>query len=167
MHTLNNIQMVRDTAISPDPIYAKRPLEWYVGRCVKIGLQSREDNVEYMWVKVTGIESPNLFGLLDNEPLHCTHLSLGDRVVLSRLHIVAVDLTDDEWWDEVFMLRAKGDFFNRHLGIPCPESGFANFYDAKLTPRQALNCWVKWQPHEDEPLQFLLDIAADRADDLK
>jgi len=164
MREMNNIRRVHESAISPDPNYAKKPIEWYVGRCVKIGFQSHQDEVEYMWVKVTGIDSPNLVGQLDNEPLDCTHLTLGDRVVLSRLHIVEIDLTEDEWWDEVFMLRAQGDYFNRHLGTPSPESGFGQFYGAHFTPRQALNRWAKWQPHEDEPLQFLLDISASRED---
>lgn len=164
MNELNNIRRVHDTAISPDPIYARKPLDWYVGRGVKIGFQSHDDEVEYMWVKVTEIDSPNLVGSLDNEPSFCTHLTLGDRVVLSRLHIVEVDLTEDEWWDEVFVLRAKGDFFNRHLGTPCPENGFGQFYGVHFTPRQALQRWAKWQPDENEPLTFLLDIAAEKDD---
>lgn len=164
MNELNNIRQVCDTAFVPEPIYIKKPLAWYVGRSVKIGFQSHEGKVEYMWVKVTGINSPNLIGQLDNEPLHCTHLTLGDRITLSRLQIVAVDLTEEEWWEEVSILRAQGDYFNRHLGTPFPESGFGHFYDARFTPRQALNRWVNWQPDENEPLQFLLDIAADRDD---
>lgn len=156
---MNNIRIVHESAISPDPIYANKSLDWYVGRNVKIGFQSHEGKVEYMWVRVTGIESPNLIGQLDNEPVHSTHLTLGDRITLSRLHIVKVDLTKEEWWDEVALLRAKGDYFNRHLGLPCPESGFGKLYDAHFTPRQALQRWAKWQPSEDDPLTFLLDIA--------
>lgn len=162
MTKLNNIRIVSETAFVPEPLYAKKPLAWYVGRWVKTGFQSHEGEVEYMWVKVTGVDSPNLVGQLDNEPSNCTHLTLGDRVVLSRLHIVAIDLTEDEWWEEVSILRAAGDYFNRHLGTPLPESGFGHFYDAHFTPRQALNRWVNWQPHENEPLQFLLDIASNR-----
>ncbi len=160
MNELNNVRRVHESAISPDPIYAKKPLGWCVSRCVKIGFQSHDDEVEYMWVKVTGIDSPNLVGDLDNEPLHCTHLTLGDRITLSRLQIVAVDLTEEEWWEEVSILRAQGDYFNRHLGTPRPENGFGQFYDAHFTPRQALTRWAKWQPDENEPLHFLLDIAA-------
>ena len=162
MTDLNNIRLVSDTAFVPEPLYAKKPLAWYVGRWVKTGFQSHEGEVEYMWVKVTGMDSPNLVGQLNNEPWDCTHLTLGDRVVLSRLHIVAVDLSEDEWRDEVSVLRASGDYFNRYLGTPCPENRFGNFYEAKFTPRQALNRWVKWQPDDNEPLKFLLDIAADK-----
>ena len=60
--------------------------------------------------------------------------------------------------------QLQGDYFNRHLGTPSPESGFGQFYGVKFTPRQALNRWVKWHPHENEPLQFLLDISASRED---
>ena len=162
MTKLNNIRIVSETAFVPEPLYAKKPLAWYVGRWVKTGFQSHEGEVEYMWVKVTGVDSPNLVGQLDNEPSNCTHLTLGDRVVLSRLHIVAIDLTEDEWWEEVSALRAAGDYFNRHLGTPLPESGFGHFYDVHFTPRQALNRWVNWQPDKNEPLQFLHDIASNR-----
>ena len=122
--------------------------------------------MEYMWVKVTGINSPNLIGQLDNEPLNCTHLSLGDRVDLSRLQIVQVDLTETEWWEEVSIHLVEGDNFNRHLGTPNKETGFGKFYDLNFTPRQALNRWKKWQPSETESLTFLLDIAATRDDGL-
>jgi len=162
MNELNNIRLVHKDAYSPDPIYASRPLEWFVGRWVKIGFQSYDGTVEYMWVKVTGIDSPNLVGSLDNIPQYCPHVASGDRVTLSRVQIVAVDLTEDEWWEEVSMLRAKGDFFNRHLGSPGRESGFVDFYPFGFTPRQALNRWAKWQPGGEEPLKFLLDIAANR-----
>lgn len=162
MTELKNIRIVSDTAFVPEPLYTKKPLAWYIDRCVKIGFQSHEGVVEYMWVKVTGIDSPNLVGQLDNDPLYCTHLAWGDRVVFNRLQIVAVDLTEDEWWDEVFMLLANGDYFNRHLGTPCRESGFGQFYDVHFTPRQALNRWAKWQPDENEPLRFLLDISPNR-----
>lgn len=164
MNELNNVRMVHESAMSPDPIYARKPLDWYVGRSVKIGFQSHQDEVEYMWVKVTRADSPNLIGQLDNIPMFCTHLTLADRITLSRLHIVEVDLTEEEWWEEVSILRAQGDFFNRHLGTPCPESGFGQFYDAHFTPRQALQRWAQWQPDENETLHFPLDIAADRDD---
>ncbi len=157
MNEISNVRWVHESTMSPDPTYARKPLAWYVSRFVKIGFQSHEGKVEYMWVIVTGIESPNLIGQLDNEPLHC-NLTLKDRVVLSRLQIVAVRLTEDEWWEEMFMLRANDDYFNRHLGTPSPENGFGNFYDAQFTPRQALSRWVTWQP-DDESLQFLVDIA--------
>ncbi len=163
MNELNNVRMVHESAMSPDPIYARKPLDWYVGRSVKIGFQSHQDEVEYMWVKVTRTDSPNLIGQLDNIPMFCTHLTLGDRITLSRLHVVGVDLTEDEWWDEVFVLRAQGDYFNHHLGTACPESGFGQFYNAHFTPRQALNRWAKWQPDENEPPTFLLEIAAAKA----
>lgn len=166
MNGMSNIRLVHETAFSPDPTYAKKPLDWYVGRNVKIGFQSHEGEVEYMWVKVTGINSPNLVGQLDNEPLNCTHLALGDRVDLSRLQIVQVDLTETEWWEEVSIHLVEADNFNRHLGTPNKKTGFGKFYDLNFTPRQALNRWKTWQPSETESLTFLLDIAATRDDGL-
>jgi|GEM_PF-2580258 len=102
-----NIRLVHEEAISPDPTYQKRPLEWFVGRSVKIGFQSHEGKVEWMWITVQGVKSPNLIGTLDNDPMFCTHLIHGDPISLSRLQIAAVDLTIEEWWVEVDALRAR------------------------------------------------------------
>jgi hypothetical protein len=137
-----------DDIFIPDPIYTYRPLEWFVGRSVKIAFQSHGGGVEYMWVKEIEIDGPNLTGKLENHPVLCTHVRLGDQITLSRVHIVAVDLTEDEWWDEVFMLRARGDFFNRHLGTPSLDNEFKTLFQ-KMTPRQALERWVKWSPIDD------------------
>ena len=76
------IRLVHETASSPDPSYKKRPLEWFIGRSVKIGFQSHEGKVEWMWVTVQDVESPDLIGTLDNDPLFCTHLMYGDSITL-------------------------------------------------------------------------------------
>jgi hypothetical protein len=157
-----NIRPVHETANSPDPIYQKRPVEWFIGRCVKIAFESDEGRVEWMWVHVQAVDSRHLIGTLDNDPLLCTHIKHGDSVSLSRLQIAAVDLSEDEWWEEVARLRAEGDYFNRYLGSPSRGSGFGHFYEESFTPRQALNRWVKWQPSEDEPLHFLTALADKR-----
>jgi hypothetical protein len=155
----NNVRLVHEDAIMPDPSYARRPLEWFLGRCVKLAFQGDCGRIEHMWVEVNGVTEANLTGIIANEPLFVGHISHGDPVNFSRCEIEAVDLTEREWWDEVFMLRARNDFFNRHLGSPTKESGFVGFYGEHFTPRQALARWVKWQPHNNEPLTFMLDIA--------
>jgi uncharacterized protein YegJ (DUF2314 family) len=40
----------------------------------------REDNTEFMWVKVTGIENDVIYGTLENEPAGIPDLHEGDRV---------------------------------------------------------------------------------------
>lgn len=156
------IRLVHEDAISPDRLYQKKEREWFIGRLVKIAFESLDGKVEWMWVKVLEVEGCSLIGRLECEPLFCTH-SYGDLIALSRLQIAAVDLTLEEWWDEVEKLGAKGDYFNRFLGAPTRDSGFSNFFDESFTPRQALNRWVLWHPSDDEPLPFLTEIAYRRA----
>ena len=155
-----NFRLVHETAVVPDPTYQKRPLAWFLGRNVKIAFQSDEREVEWMWVNVRGIIGRTLVGSLDNDPLLCTYLECGDSVSLSRLQIAGVDLTEDEWWEEVETLSAEEDYVNRYLGSPSRDSGFDQFYDESFTPRQALNRWAKWQPNDDEPLKFLTELAS-------
>lgn len=85
-----NIRYVHQNAIKPDPVFARKPLNWFVGRAVKMCFQSAESIPEHMWVLVTHVEQDYLVGSLDNYPVEVTHLKHGDRVVLSRVQIECV-----------------------------------------------------------------------------
>jgi uncharacterized protein YegJ (DUF2314 family) len=37
---------------------------------------------EFMWLKVTAIEGELIYGILDNDPVHCTRLRAGDRTTI-------------------------------------------------------------------------------------
>ncbi len=141
-----DIRWVHEEAVKPESFYARKPLEWFLGRCVKMAFQSAESIVEHMWVRVTNVEGANLIGELDNDPVLVTHVKCGDRVVLSRVQIEAVDLTFEEWKAEVERLRAQGDYFNRWLGYPGINSGLKSLFDCGFTPRQALVWWRGWLP---------------------
>lgn len=146
----DNVRAVSGGAISPDSLYTQRPLEWFVGRCVKMAFQSAESGVEHMWVNITHVEGDNLVGSLDNHPVLVTHVGYGDRVVLSRVQIEAVYLSLDEWIAEIEGLRAKGDYFNRWLGPPVIGKGLEQLYLDDWTPRQALVRWRDWIPEDDQ-----------------
>ena len=158
-----NVRLVHELAIMPDPIYAKKPLKWYLGRSVKMAFQAESGRVEHMWVAVAEIDGPYLVGTLENHPVFITHQSCGDSITFSRCHIEAVDLTENEWWDEVSELCAEADYFNEHLGVPSRNSGFGEFYAEHFTPRQALIRWSQWEPCEDDPLTFLTEIFEGKA----
>jgi hypothetical protein len=145
-----NVRLVHEGAIAPDCLYTKKPLEWFVGRCVKVAFQSAQSRVEHMWVIVTQVESDHLVGKLDNQPVSVTRISQGDRVVLSRVQIEAVYLSFDEWCAEIAELRAKGDYFNRWLGAPVVGKGLEELYLDDLTPRQALVRWRDWIPEDGQ-----------------
>jgi len=136
-----NVRLVYEEAIKPDSLYTKNPLDWFLGRCIKMAFQSATSHVEHMWVKVTGVEGDDLVGELANDPVLVTHIRCGDRVILSRVQIEAVDLTFEEWTTEVEQLRAREDYFNRWLGPPKVGSGLENAVHDGLTPRQALVRW--------------------------
>ena len=158
----NNVRMIHEDALKPDSLYAKKPLQWFRGRSVKLSFSAESGHVEHMWVKITEIDGPHLVGNLDNEPVFVKHLDFGDTVILSRCQIEMVDLSTDEWWEEVDSLRAQGDYFNRWLGFPGQGSGFECFVYEDFTPRMALKRWAKWSPSEDEPFTFLTEIAKQR-----
>jgi hypothetical protein len=159
---INNVRRVHEDALKPDSLYAKKPLQWFRGRSVKLSFSAESGQVEHMWVKITEIDGPHLVGNLDNDPVFVEHLDCGDTVILSRCQIEMVDLSADEWREEVDLLLAQGDYFNRWLGYPGQGSGFDCFVDEVFTPRSALKRWAKWSPSEDEPLAFLTEIAKQR-----
>ena len=112
-----------------------------MGRFIKMAFQSEKSRVEHMWVRVTNVDGDYLIGELDNDPLFVTHVKCGDRVVLSRVQIEAVDLTFEEWTAEVEHLRSQGDYFNRWFGFPKVGEGLEEAFHDRLTPRQALVRW--------------------------
>jgi uncharacterized protein YegJ (DUF2314 family) len=91
-----NVQLVCPRCRKPDSRYFDVPLDWFVGRCVKIAFQSQDGLVEHMWVVVTGVEDGRLVGELDNDPLFVEDIECGDRVVLDRTQIEVVKHPLDE-----------------------------------------------------------------------
>lgn len=92
----NNIRLVHERAFRPDPKYANLPLEWFIGRNVKLAFQSRDSRVEHMWVTILGIEGHDLVGRLANYPVDVSHLTNGDRVVLNRTQIERCEERTDD-----------------------------------------------------------------------
>lgn len=144
-----NIRMIHEDAIHPDSVYARRPLEWFVGRMVKMAFQSANSIVEHMWVAVTEVDGDDLVGILDSDPAYVENVALGDFVRLRRVQIEAVNLSCKEWMEEVELLRSKAEFSNRWLGQP-DTSVLLRAFDERLTPRQALNRWRKFIPSATE-----------------
>ena len=135
-----NVRLVHEEAIKPECMYNKKPLHWYVGRCVKIAFQSAKSPVEHMWVRITDVDENDLIGVLDNYPVSVIHLRYGDRVTLNRTQIEAVDLSLDEWCEELDMLNAEGDYRNKKSELPQADD-LEWAYHEGLTPRQALKRW--------------------------
>lgn len=148
MESSDNMRFVHEEAIKPDSLYAKKPLEWFIGRLVKIAFQSADSWVEHMWVKVNKVQGHDLVGTLENYPAFVTHLGYGDQVTINRTQIEAINLTLEEWWAEVTLLKSDDDYFNFWRGHPQDGNGFEVGYDEGLTPRQALKRWRNWVPTE-------------------
>lgn len=144
--TPTNVRLVSSEAFPPESLYASRPLEWFCGRAVKTAFQAADARVEHMWVQITHIEDEKLVGTLDNEPIWVEQMQLGDTVKLRRTQIEAVDLSYEEWVEEITSRRAKGDFFNRWLGSPLIGDGLELLFSAGFTPRQALERWRDYVP---------------------
>jgi len=145
-----DVRFVHESAINPDPLYAKKPLGWFVGRCIKMAFHSTSCHVEHLWVKVVGIEGNHLVGALDNDPVVVTHLAFGDRITVSPTQVEAVSYSLEEWLAEARQLAAEGDYFNRHLGAPTkPGAGLERYFHLRMTPRQALRRWASWSPLDE------------------
>ena len=136
-----NIRIAAAEAIKSEPLYAAKPLAWFVGRLVKMAFTTSPERTEHMWVAVTGVEGESLVGTLGNDSLFGSNFRKGDRVVLDRTEIEAVDLTWEEWREEADALKAQDDYSNPKLGEPELGSGFEKAYQEGLTPRQALERW--------------------------
>lgn len=145
-----NVRLVHEEAIKPDSLYAKRPLDWFVGRKVKMAFQSATSIVEHMWVAVSHVDGDDLVGKLGNEPVFVENIAMGDLVKLRRVQVEAVDLSLDEWVEEVECLGAEGDYINESLGQPVMGSGFEKAFGEGLTPRQALKRWRDSIPSTDD-----------------
>ncbi len=115
-----------------------------------MAFQSANSGVEHMWVAVSHFDGDDLVGRLDNDPVFVENMASGDVVKLRRVQIEAVNLSFDEWNEEVEHLRAKGDYFNRWLGQPVSENHFKEAFDEGLTPRQALNRWLNFVPSRND-----------------
>lgn len=143
------VRLVTAGDLVPEPHYRYLPLTYFVGRCVKVPFESEDNPIEYMWVRVTGIDGDKLVGTLDNEPFLDTRLRYGDTVHVLPSEVVMVDLSIAEWRKEVDLLRAKDDFFNPWLGVASGPR-FERLHGAWLSPREALTWWRDWQPWEDD-----------------
>lgn len=144
---MSNVRQVHEGSVMPDPLYAKEPLEWFVGRMIRMAFQSAGSRVEHMWVKVDGLDEDGhgLVGLLVSDPICVSHLAFGDEVRFDRTQIEAVDLSIDEWIAEVIELLEESSYSNQDLGRPTGPL-FLAAYDEKLTPRQALQRWRDFTP---------------------
>lgn len=142
----SNIRVVHELAMRPDPYYASLPLEWFIGRNVKMAFQSRTSRPEHMWVAITHIDGDYLIGTLNNIPSYVDGVSLGERVVVSRVWIEAVEQSFEEWMAELRNVRGERDYSNVFLGYPDDNTGIEQGYADRLTPRQALARWQSYRP---------------------
>lgn len=148
MNTVNrrdNIRRIHENALTPDPLYNRKPLEWFIGRCVKMPFQSADSHVEHMWVQIIQRLGDNLLGTLDNNPVVVDGMKRGDPVIVKRVEIEAVTLSKEEWLAELKQLWAEGDI----LPYPKDTNGLEEAYEEGWTPRQALRWWKKREQIED------------------
>jgi hypothetical protein len=143
-----NVRQIHHDFQRPDPRYTKMPLEYFVGKVVKVCFQSANSKCESMWVVVTAVDEHCLVGTLDNVPVCVTHLKFGDTVKVWRTQIIMVHLSRTEWIREAKALRAKGDYFNKWLGKPFGKA-FNRQYEKKISPRLALTLWRDYVPNQD------------------
>ncbi len=80
-----------ECAATPSPEWTRKPLDWFVGKAVKMKFQSADSPVEQMWVVVTHVDDNDLVGTLKNEPVYVHHVAYGDRVVLNRTQVIDVE----------------------------------------------------------------------------
>jgi hypothetical protein len=143
-----NVRQVNAGTLMPDYRYTTMKLDEFVGRLVKVRLQSADSKPETMWVDVTGVEGHRLIGKLDNDPVCVTHLKYGDTVYVWRTEIIMIHLTRAEWMREAKVLRVQGDYFNKWLGKPLGKK-FNQKYDLGISPRLALTLWRDYVPNHD------------------
>jgi hypothetical protein len=90
-----NVGMVCDAhAPQPNPLYFHQPLDWFVGKCVKLGFPVGP-SVEHMWVDVKGPGrfAHELRGLLANDSIYDPSLLEGAEIEFNRNEVEAV-------WDQ-------------------------------------------------------------------
>jgi hypothetical protein len=144
-----NVRQVHPDWHRPDPRYSRMPLEYFVGKVVKVCFQSADSIPEAMWVLVAAVDEHCLIGTLDNHPVCVTHLKFGDTVQVWRTQIIMVHSSRKEWMREAKALRAKGDYFNKWLGKPFGRA-FNRQYEKKISPRLALTLWRDYVPTQDD-----------------
>lgn len=77
-----------DCAPKPQAIYLSLPAKWFLGKYVKLGFPTgEEDRKEHCWVLVDGLtdeEDQELVGVLNNDPIIATDWHCGDRLSFRR-----------------------------------------------------------------------------------
>lgn len=142
----SQVRLVNRDTFQPDSRYTEMPLNYFVGKLVKVCFQSADSCPEIMWVHVTGVDGHCLVGQLDNDPVAVTHLKHGDIVRIWRTEIIMIHLTRTEWIREAKVLRAKHDYFNKWLGKPAGKS-FNREYEKGISPQLALRLWRDYIPN--------------------
>ena len=93
---LTNLQYVCDAhAPRPDPLWARAPVSWFVGKWVKKGFTTKDGthNTEHLWVYVTGtIGKDVLTGPIENEPVYNVGVQYGEGAWV-RLHEIETVLS--------------------------------------------------------------------------
>ncbi len=143
---MGNVQLVHVDVSRPEGEYDDRPLDWFVGRAVKMTFAAAGGTAEHMWVEVTGIDGDRLVGELASEPVVARHLKCGDRVELGRVQVEAVYLSPDEWVAEADRLWARAEFADRRRVFPKPPAVLVALHAAGFTPLQALRRWAACRP---------------------
>jgi hypothetical protein len=87
-----NVQIICPDHYQPDPQVQAKPLEWFVGKLVKLRfpIPGRPTNAERMWVAVNSLRGEELVGTLTNEPLFADQ-SYGDEIVFRREEVLVVN----------------------------------------------------------------------------
>jgi uncharacterized protein YegJ (DUF2314 family) len=82
-------------APKPDERLQKVDSKEFIGRHVKIGFETDDPRVgrEHMWVRVRAVEvrTGKFIGVLANDPMFCSNLNNGDRVIFKKEQIEAVE----------------------------------------------------------------------------
>ena len=145
---MDDVQVVQVDALRPEGEYDDRPLDWFVGRAVKIAFafDPAHGLAEHMWVEVDGVEGSRLVGELVDHPVVVRGIRCGDRVGLGRGQVEAVYLSPDEWAAEVERLWARAEFSDPRRGIPKPPREIVALRAAGFTPLLALRRWAACRP---------------------
>lgn len=69
-------------ASKPDPELAKKPVDYFIGKYVKVSFNEiNTNNIEHVWVLVSSAKNPTtLIGTIDNDPILNIGLKCGDTV---------------------------------------------------------------------------------------
>lgn len=150
-NALSGVLLVCRHIYKPDPGYAQKPPQWFIGRQVKITFKShRPVPEENMWVLVRAVaEDGRLIGTLASHPVWLQHLQYGDPITVDRNKILAVELTREEWHQEMNQLKAEKDYTNPHFGPP-QGPAFEKLFAVMIPPRVALKLWRDRPPGKEQ-----------------